>query len=169
MRRSAKCCQPAAQSQAKLVYDRPEALPARAISSQDTVIEALAKNATAAKNAITPKPPRQDRELYPPPTKRQIYGPALIAALHAPGADPAVRADSSRLARSWQDLQPVHYNLHCIYRKTRGREARTLENMLHLLIILLTSANLGRGNSKCESEPLLDENPGSHPSDDQHG
>jgi hypothetical protein len=35
-------------------------LGAPAISGQNALIEALAKDATAAKNTITPKPPRQD-------------------------------------------------------------------------------------------------------------
>ena len=53
-------CGPAAQSQAKVVNDRLEALRAPTIAGQDPVIELLAEYATAAENTIAPKPPRQD-------------------------------------------------------------------------------------------------------------
>lgn len=139
-----------------MVHDGLESLRAPTIPAQDAVIETLAKNAPTAKNTITPKPTRQDRKLYPSPTERQICWPAPIAALHPPATAPATRADPPRSAGSKQDLHPVRQNLHRIYCKTTRREACALKTMLHPLILLRTSANLGRNSSKCESEPLLD-------------
>jgi len=144
-----------------MVHYGLEPLRAPAIPAQDTVIETLAKNATAAKYTITPKPTRQDRKLYPSSTKRQIRWPAPIAALHPPATAPAARAYSPRSARSKQDLHPVRQDLYRIYCKTTRRKARALKTMPHPLILLRTSANLGPNSSKCESEPLLSGKPGS--------
>ncbi len=138
-----------------MVHDGLEPLRAPAIPGQDAVIKPLAKDATAAKNTITPETTREDRKLNPSSTERQICWPAPIAALHTPATAPAARTDSPRSARSQQDLHPVRHHLHRIYCKTTRREARALKTMLHLLILLRTSTNLGRNSSKCESEPLL--------------
>jgi hypothetical protein len=59
-------------------------------------------------------------------------------------------------------------NLHRIYCKTTRREACALKTMLHPLILLRISANLGRNSSKCESEPLLNGKPGSLLGRNQH-
>ena len=138
-----------------MVHDGLESLRAPAVPGQDAVIKPLAKYATAAKNTTTPETTREDRKLYPSSTERQICWPGPIAALHTPDTAPASRTGSLRSARSKQDLHPVRQDLHRIYCKTTRRETRTFKTMLHLLILLRTSANLDRNSSKCESEPLL--------------
>lgn len=65
-------CRSAAQSQTEMVHNGLEPLRAPAIPGQNVLIKALAKNATAAKNAITPKPTGQAREFYPSTTKGSV-------------------------------------------------------------------------------------------------
>lgn len=74
-----------------MVHDGVEQRRAPAISGQDALIEALAKNATAAKNTITAKPPHQGREFYPSSTERKnLLAFAYGGFAHA-GYGPAIR------------------------------------------------------------------------------
>jgi hypothetical protein len=135
---------------------------------KDANLKSFTKDASTAQNRVTPEAARNNDQFDSAAAKGKVGGAAQIPALNPAASSTAIWTMTKRLKRPQPDLDAGAFHRDALNCKAIWRQAGALKLLAHSQLLRRISKSVPANRSKCESEPILNENPGSVRSENQH-
>jgi len=145
---------------------KPSGAPA--VWGKDASLKSFAKDAPTAQNRVAPEPSRNNHQFDLAAAKGKVGGAAQIPTLNPAASSTAIWTMTKRPKGPQPDLDAGAFHRDTINCKAIWRQAGALKLLTHSQLLRRISKSVPANRSKYESEPILNENPGSVRSGNQH-